>query len=952
MRRTIALLLLLSLARLGVTGESPAVADTVALTVQEPELANPKADGGLLIRELARQALLIAARDELGLSTRDAALREPLDGIDGKKPALALKSEFVGGETWTLTVSRTGSGEQLWTKKIAVLPGQAPDYLALESTAAELSRKDFPEMLKAAGYTAVAAPGAGGATGPLAPEIETSIGKMSCFAQFTALRLLHEQIRKKGASPDALLGLVRGYANLGRLTSDQWTSATIAYRARALIYAERMAAASPQSAAALWARAYARAMAGYHGAALKDIEAAQKIEGALPAKVAEAGWGWNGALELYCRFDTEKLAAFADPSARELALFFRYLCAEHGSQGQTQEAVYAMLAANPECYCVYLSLWRIGGVSILHKATVDAPETFSGTLKRRLLEMPSLPDGVTAALHPTTADVAGRRARLVQAMVDAAAADRGEPSWAVPGRMIEEITFVQVAMRADFMKRTWGVDTTEFVQDSLPLVANHPYRAMIEALGLDAVRDKEKFRNLLKPIDIADVSYSERMLMDMTWNIDTPGKIQGRAAYQRAWMHADDAVTRIIWGQAPVAKAAAARELMLVSPHDPLAYDTLINHDWEFAQPHAADWEKEFARSAAVLGALGSRYFKMHALPDAERCMKAYRKLAADKWGYVTLADIYKDEGKIDTWQQTLDEYLEKVEDPGLQHAQVQVSVAHYYMSQKQWAKAEPYAAAAAQTWAAWAMIAARDCYEGMGDFKKAEVWQQRISERYENNQLDWYFWCKRTGEGDVKKATELAAQRFASIQNRETPADHLAEGVFGLLEDKSDLALPHFRAAFTATNNPWAGLQAALIADAAKNQDVRDQLLTEIGEKGPQYNDNGKPSIALMAVAALMKQRLAGGADTKFDLAGLDRAAAAATPAEQINIHFFAGRFLELHGTQEQALDYYDRAATGPDHQKWCLTLAAQALKRLGKKPGSIKRAPAAPEKPAKDEF
>src|SRR5437868_1897408 len=48
------------------------------LSAREPDLSEPGASGGLLIREILRQAVLIAARDGLGMTTRDATLREPL----------------------------------------------------------------------------------------------------------------------------------------------------------------------------------------------------------------------------------------------------------------------------------------------------------------------------------------------------------------------------------------------------------------------------------------------------------------------------------------------------------------------------------------------------------------------------------------------------------------------------------------------------------------------------------------------------------------------------------------------------------------------------------------------------------------------------------------------------------------------------------------------------------
>src|ERR1700722_18393062 len=68
-------------------------AQTVYLTAREPEGYNPSVGfaAPLLERELIRQALLLAARDELGLATRDVLLREEFpEKPDEQSPILEL----------------------------------------------------------------------------------------------------------------------------------------------------------------------------------------------------------------------------------------------------------------------------------------------------------------------------------------------------------------------------------------------------------------------------------------------------------------------------------------------------------------------------------------------------------------------------------------------------------------------------------------------------------------------------------------------------------------------------------------------------------------------------------------------------------------------------------------------------------------------------------------------
>src|SRR5262245_144087 len=54
-----------------------AMREIVPLNAREIDIIEEKSDGGILVRELVRQAILIAARDGLGIATRDRVLREP-----------------------------------------------------------------------------------------------------------------------------------------------------------------------------------------------------------------------------------------------------------------------------------------------------------------------------------------------------------------------------------------------------------------------------------------------------------------------------------------------------------------------------------------------------------------------------------------------------------------------------------------------------------------------------------------------------------------------------------------------------------------------------------------------------------------------------------------------------------------------------------------------------------
>src|SRR5690606_13160960 len=142
------------------------------------------------------------------------------------------------------------------------------DLTVLVEAAARLSRTAFPEALKRAGYrdARAHANGEAAAAGPVPERIERELEELETLSQFVAVRQLHQRIAQDGPSPELLGALVRGYANLGSLTEFHWNAVHKAFKARALLYAQRMTQADPQSTWALWHRAYARALAGLHKA--------------------------------------------------------------------------------------------------------------------------------------------------------------------------------------------------------------------------------------------------------------------------------------------------------------------------------------------------------------------------------------------------------------------------------------------------------------------------------------------------------------------------------------------------------------------------------------------------------------------------------------------------------------------------------------------------------------
>ena len=222
---------------------------------------------GLLERELLRQAFLIAARDELGLNTSDEVLgeRRNIAKPTASGPELVTIPGPEGSIRLVIAPENGSAGEALLDRDLtkpspknegSKSTGYGPareDLADLTIRTEALSRSELPDVLRKLG--ARGKPNATNAEGKVPESIENRLNDLSFASVFAALKDLHGLIRSDGESPSRLGALVRGYALLGLLTEFQWHPAHKAYKARSLLYAQRLVARDPNGTWGLWHRA-------------------------------------------------------------------------------------------------------------------------------------------------------------------------------------------------------------------------------------------------------------------------------------------------------------------------------------------------------------------------------------------------------------------------------------------------------------------------------------------------------------------------------------------------------------------------------------------------------------------------------------------------------------------------------------------------------------------------
>ena len=376
----------------------------------------------------------------------------------------------------------------------------------------EFSRGKFAGAIQGAGFQGK--PNAWKDSADVPPRVEPSLQKMDFVSQFSAVRELHDLIRAEGESPQRLGALVRGYADIGLLTEIHWNPAHKAFKARAMVYSQRLVARDKQPWHAAWHRSYAFALAGLHRLALDDLQTA-----ATQWQAAKEGGPqplWVALLDAYCRFDHARIKAAGQAGPeKNLALLLWFDSVDHSyHKASILAAALETLEKFPECYAATDALCQFGGVSVGHMAS-SAPLVIAGkTLYPRVLAAAGLPQAAIkiAEVARENADADDDdtpvkefqlRAKLIRALLESdgsvpskmaeaapvkmppAALDRGEPTWVCLGRMIGELSFLHAWRRTSFLHNQLGMPADDFVKAAAPLVETHPYCQFLATFSID-----------------------------------------------------------------------------------------------------------------------------------------------------------------------------------------------------------------------------------------------------------------------------------------------------------------------------------------------------------------------------------------------------------------------------------------------------------------------------------
>jgi len=873
----------------------------------------------MLPREMVRQAVLVAARDELGLATRDQVIDEtPAEPKEGGSAIVEVVS-FIRDNRSHEMIRRLEreQSETIFSHETPTAPGPDLELLKLLASAEALSRQELPGVLKGLGL--VGKPNLIKEDAGLPAKVDERLASIEFLDTLLAMRDVHRAIRADGESPARLGALARGYALLGVLSEFHWHPAHRAFKGRALLYAQRLVARNPDRPSGLWNRAFALALFGRHRDALADLDDSKKKAG---IKGSPSPPDWVEVVDAFAHCDSARLARVEGPQKKLAAMLRMFTLAFPRSMAIGLRVASDVVVLQPYCFRAHDLMADFFGVSTQHATTMMGPMALEHYVSKKLPAVEELPASVKAQLDGTPA-IMQVAERLDKA--GAPESDAGEPAWGVMGHMLRETRFMQVFRRVYFVKRMLSAPAEDVWNELRSDVAGHRYRPYLEALAMPGRETTLSFQKFADGLDLVDIETTETKMNQSLWNLNGP---KAKAALPIAYAHEDQTAEMALTLSMAMeqAKLDVAREVFKVSPYHPYARATLIDKSWDAVKDQVPTWEKDSGDSPALLGALGRHFSSTKNYDDAQRCLSRYIELSPDLWAYQKLAENYKAQGKIDKWLETLEAFLHKEEDLNLDHATIRVEIADHYMGLKQWDKAKPYAEAAAQTWAGWAMACAGRCAEGEEDWERAELWYSRETERYPDYAwAGWYLFCKRTGRGNLQAARDFAEQFV--ITNADNPKLLNLEyaGCYYWLDGSLEKAKDAFAKEYETSKSVSAALCAAIIADDEKDSTRRDALLKEIVTNYANKAPRTAPICKL-----LLETVFDASGKKPLDISALDRLIEGIPEDARGNNCFFAGRLLMNHGDAKIARKYLESSAQSPQIFYWYRFLANAAIKRL----------------------
>lgn len=890
----------------------------VAVAVNRPPFQSETE--GSLLRQLACQSFLIAAEEELGLITLDSMIGETIpngNAVAGpfsvrlrktmKKVAAGQKPQANPQFDFEVIVTRPEANGQVFSWASPPLTFSPDDlYEPLAEAMEAMSRGPFVEVLQKAGFAKSSRP-----SGRPFAKVDD---RMDAVSQFALIRHLHGEMRSRGETAETLQGLVRAYANLGSLTDYHWSGASKAFKARSLLYSQRLIARHGSTRSTLAHRVYALALTGRHGAAIRaaaDARAAQK--GEFPS--------WLELIEGYCN-GIPLTTELVKPADHELSLYLRMSMADLAhEQLRSQTTIQNFQKVNPACGRAADLLASISAIGIKRMATEIGFNDLWPQVYLRLSLVPELPEGAKKVAdlakgrkRDATSEYPRRRDMISQLQSAAGVKNQAGPNWQVLAELLRNESFAQAWRIVELEAVVLGLKPDASLLKLKPVVQGHRLATMLDCFVAD-----RKLSTLLEFDPEWATASLEPPSARLSIQYFTAGKPrEGDNVLGWIDFNADATFEDILHRRAVPIYGPYVVGMIDVSPKWSVAVADAIKRK---TMAPALELEDQYSSSASVLLALGHEYKENKQLEDAIRCLKKATAISAQGSTYILLANLYELQGDRELWLQTLESGL-KLPSLGLETSQIHAQLATWYMRQGKWPLAKPHAAEAAKSYSAAGLMIASRCAEGMENWLEAEKYVQQASQRYDTMGSEWYFWTSRTGRGRAKDSKTFALQHWRTLAQPPTFVQYWSVAVGLFLDGNHAAAAAQLKEISPNPGQERAACLAAVIADETGNNALRDELFRKL--EFPAYANR-----TYTELSNLLRGVLSGGNAARWDPLAFEDIVMNAADEDVPFLYLTAGMFVGNHGDKLMSKEYLTCAATQFETSSMASVIAADVLRK-----------------------
>ncbi len=929
-----------------------------------------------LMRELVRQAFVVAAQDELGVVIRDGSLYETVPTGDNVKHLAVLERASLSNH-WQVKLFEIDdpstnaparglwNDKPVWEKTYKYRAAGSQMYAPLTIMYEEASRNDFVDALRAAGVERQHETGverqhkaAEADAAPSAQQLEKwdrGLLAVDAATQFGVLRDIHRSMRHSGESVAHLERLCRGYANLSVLTQHQWNSTYEVFGARSWIYGQRILQQSDDADRAGVHQAYAFALVGAHNHALNTIKS--MAERRLLETPAESDQ-WMRLIQPYldCDRAAVKQVGADHESLEPLAKFLWFqLTAAYRIPQWIKSSGLEVLEVAPAAYGVYEMMARCGNYLGIQRyganmampalsqnvhssleSVIDIPQSvLAEPGLRGILRKDVLPRDLGFRSFSPVPKFAANRLRS-----EAAKDLQTNLSWSVLATLLEDEQFASIVNALVDSTNAVEHSQADVVEKLMPLVEGHRYAAIVQSFQYDRFREFDKIIEAIAEMELHDPRPNMGSLMDYYFRIQKakggqiePGMMPTRNFTMQGLLE------QITHAAKSPGSLIVANEFRKIVPNHELVVRWAILTDEEPTVEKLQKWEQKLRDDPISFRLIGQRY---HSLKDAENSVRCYKRSMELLPTYETasaLASHYKGTDQNEKWEQVLLDYLE-TEDLGLEHAGARRQLVDGLASQGRWQDAKQHAILAAQTYQAASMSVASEVLEALAEWDQSEQWIQRLAQSYPSTSgYQWYYWCRRTGRGDLETARQLAIQSFQASKLK-TSHSHAC---FLVMEGQPEAAIAMIR---RLEKKQSYDSQVLMLHDlhlevgdekkaAETLANLRQRTRARVARekwKNPEYGsiDDDAPPVPLVTLA--LTYLIESGEPEPAAIAKLDRQIESTDGKTQSIRWYLLAQHLARSEKEDQAISYWKKSLNAfQGHGRYSTLSGWELSKRLG---------------------